>query len=248
MILVSGTGRSGTSMWMQALGASGLPVLGEAFPRDWREWFADANPRGFFESTLAAGINHTTNPDPATGTLLAPEDTRDLVVKVFLAGIPHTRRVFLDRVIVSVRRWRAYHESARRVQHLVRERAPSLAGDGRPWVRWWDGHYRVLRDQFERGWPARFVSYEAVLADPAAVVPDVLRWIGGPWDAAAAVAAIEPRLKTREGVETPAEVPPQLIEVLDGLERLLLSGATIDADALDWLDDAHRTFRAALAA
>ena len=32
MIFVSGTKRSGTSMWMQVLRAAGLPVLGEAFP------------------------------------------------------------------------------------------------------------------------------------------------------------------------------------------------------------------------
>jgi len=35
VIVVTGTKRSGTSMWMQVLGAAGLPVVGDAFPADW---------------------------------------------------------------------------------------------------------------------------------------------------------------------------------------------------------------------
>ena len=56
MIIVTGTKRSGTSMWMQILVNGGFPYIGEAFPKDWGLVIKDANPEGFYESTLAGGI------------------------------------------------------------------------------------------------------------------------------------------------------------------------------------------------
>ena len=73
MIIVTGTKRSGTSMWMQVMVAAGLPVIGEKFPRDWGEVFREANPGGFYESELMTGIYWETNPHPQTGAYLFPE-------------------------------------------------------------------------------------------------------------------------------------------------------------------------------
>ena len=42
MIFVSGTKRSGTSMWMQVFAAGGYHVLGKAFPRSWEKTLKDA--------------------------------------------------------------------------------------------------------------------------------------------------------------------------------------------------------------
>ena len=65
MIFVSGTKRSGTSMWMQVLQAAGLPILGKAFPRNWGTGpLRDANPDGFYETLLRNGIYFATNPHP----------------------------------------------------------------------------------------------------------------------------------------------------------------------------------------
>ena len=50
MIIVTGTKRSGTSMWMQILAAAGLPVFGEAFPRSWR-----CGPSSSARSTTTTG-------------------------------------------------------------------------------------------------------------------------------------------------------------------------------------------------
>ncbi len=80
MIIVTGTKRSGTSMWMQILKAAGLRVLGEAFPRDWGETIRDANAQGFYESPLRHGIYYRTNPHPRTGAFLPPQDTKHMVV------------------------------------------------------------------------------------------------------------------------------------------------------------------------
>ena len=52
MFIVTGTKRSGTSMWMQILAAAGLEVIGERFPRHWGEHLSAANPDGFYESEL----------------------------------------------------------------------------------------------------------------------------------------------------------------------------------------------------
>ena len=87
MIVVSGTGRSGTSMWMNILKSAGVTVVGEEFPRDWADRISAANQEGFYESTLIMGINHTTNPDPTTGAHLTPEISRDMAVKVFIEGV-----------------------------------------------------------------------------------------------------------------------------------------------------------------
>ena len=62
MFIVTGTKRSGTSMWMQILIAAGLPIIGEAFPMRWEHTIKAANPEGFYEGTCAgagfAGQQH----------------------------------------------------------------------------------------------------------------------------------------------------------------------------------------------
>jgi hypothetical protein len=60
MVIVTGTKRSGTSLWMQILIAAGIPYFGEAFPRDWETTLKEANKEGFYESMLRAGIYYAT--------------------------------------------------------------------------------------------------------------------------------------------------------------------------------------------
>ena len=55
MIIVTGTKRSGTSMWMQILKAAGFAIVGEACPRDWASTIREGNPLGFYESPLRRG-------------------------------------------------------------------------------------------------------------------------------------------------------------------------------------------------
>lgn len=73
MIIVTGTKRSGTSLWMQLLMAAGFVPFGEAFPAQWSESIKDANPEGFFESSFRHGIYYATNPNPQTGVYVFPE-------------------------------------------------------------------------------------------------------------------------------------------------------------------------------
>ncbi len=177
MIVVSGTRRAGTSMWMRALKAAGLPAIGEAFPRDWATLFPEANPAGFFESSLVDGVNFTTNPDPLTGAWLDPAETAAVAVKIFLPGLQRTGFPYLGRVLLCCREWRAYHHSADRVRRLLQARGyqPALAmPQPPPALGWWGEWYLAVHDLLTRGYPARVVSYEEVISQPEVVVPAAL--------------------------------------------------------------------------
>ena len=217
MIVVSGTGRSGTSMWMQMLRAGGLPVVGEAFPLDWAETLSGANPRGFYESTLLNGINTTTNPNPYTGALLRPEETRHVAVKVFARGVVRTQRPFLTRVVVSVRHWRAYVSSRERIIALYNPHrdAPVDPSPLASTLEWWTSHYLLLQDAVLRGYRTRFVRYEPVLQDPSRIAGPILDWLDVPLDRDAALAVIEPGLKTQDPA-TGADIPDAWIPVRPG--------------------------------
>ena len=140
MIVVSGTKRSGTSMWMQALEAGGFLVLGTRFMKNWEATIKDANPHGFYESVLRRGIYFATNPHPETGIYLPPRDTRRVAVKVFPPGLARTDMAFLDHVIVTMRPWREYVTSLQRLYAMEdaararrrEERAPGTEQKPRP--------------------------------------------------------------------------------------------------------------------
>jgi len=232
-------------MWMQLLAAGGLSVVGEAFPLDWRDTFYEANPRGFFESTLVNGINFTTNPNPVTGARLVPEESRNLVVKVFAAGVCRSEAGFLDRVVVSTRGWRSYRRSALRAQEVL------AASDGpdaparrtTPLLRWWFDHANLILDAAGRGYPMRFVRYEQVLERPGSVVPDVLRWLSCGADVASAVAAVEPGLRTVERADNGGLQATWVVDY-DRLEAHLDGLAPVDPGFLSWLRERSAALRA----
>jgi hypothetical protein len=235
MIIVTGTKRSGTSMWMQTLQAAGVQALGSAFPRVWEESIKDANPRGFFESRLRNGVFYRTNPDPKTGAFLTPKATRKTAVKVFIPGLVRSDMAYLHRVIGSVRPWRAYSQSLRRLYDmedvwLVEKGDDPETGESRlerarkqratvpAAVEWWFENYELIRDVATRRYSFHIVSYDAMLANPAAVLEKVLPWLGvGEIDSA--LAAVEPALCTQPA-DTPdppetADLAPEAIRIFD---------------------------------
>jgi hypothetical protein len=233
MIVVSGTKRSGTSMWMQVLKAAGLPVLGAAFPRGWDRTIRDANPDGFFESMFREGIHWQTNPDPATGRYLTREAVEGWAVKIFVPGLIRTERAYVDHVIANVRAWREYEASLHRLQAMDEEarqrRIAALEATGvavperikappmyfpAAWE-WWMENVALLRDIEIRGLDARIQSYDAVLDDPEPWIRDVLGWIGR-GDIAAAVAAVKPEHRTQHDVASET-LPPEIAALADTL-------------------------------
>ena len=224
MILVSGTMRSGTSMWMQILIAAGFPHIGEAFPEPWGESLKSANPRGFYESQLVSGIYYATNPHPETGAYLFPEQTRRHVCKVFIPGLVRTDIAFVDRVIATVRDWRAYCASLQRLHALAgadRERALfDVPLD--PAVRWWMENFALVRDIATRRYAAHVTTYERLLADPENELASIIDWLGE-GDLAAAIEAVD-RRPTPSTAPTPDGVSPRHERVFDELYDHLHTG------------------------
>ncbi len=235
MIVVSGTGRSGTSMWMQILDVAGVVTVGDAFPADWETWVREANPRGYYESTLVDGIHFRTNPDPTTGARLEADQTRDVAVKIFSAGVLTTSRKFLDRVLVSVRGWRAFSRSNADMRARVAAHSGRPAPTAQPSaLRWWRENHQLLLDSEARGYPVRFVGYDAVVDDPGRWVPDVLAWLGVDGDVGAASQVVDPSLRRSPsrsvvGVDGLVDgVPEGVTATLDEWYRRMLLGQPLD--------------------
>jgi hypothetical protein len=238
MIVVTGTKRSGTSMWMHVLVAAGLPYIGERFPAGWGELLRDANPDGFFESELMVGINYRTNPHPLTGAYLAPHQTRDHAVKIFIPGLVRSDVAFLDRCIATVRGWREYVASIRRVGVEDGALPPALE--------WWCSNFALIRDLAIRGYPAHVLSYDSFLRDPERVATEVLAWIGR-GDPVAAARVVHPEQKREPLGEADSAladgVDPRHLEVFDELHACIDAGRPLSASFVDRLNAVDRALR-----
>jgi hypothetical protein len=254
MIIVTGTKRSGTSMWMQILGAAGLPLFGEAFPRDWGRTLRDANPEGFYESILRQGIYWRTNPHPRTGMYFFPEQVQRHAVKVFIPGLVRTDRAYIGRVIASVRPWQEYCRSLRRLwameDAVLAERHPGRTPLPRlsPALEWWSENYMLIRDVAIRRYPVHLQSYDGLLEDPEGVLRRTFAWLGV-GDAAAAMAAVKPERRTQR-VHDPdarrqpdpgsgpdpdpdrAALDPAVVEVFDLLYQVVHAGEPVRPELL----------------
>ncbi len=245
MILVTGTMRSGTSMWMQILIAAGLPHLGEAFPAAWGEALRPANPRGFFESSLVAGVYHATNPHPESGAYLFPQQTRAHAVKVFVPGLIRSDVAFLDRVVATVRDWREYVASLTRISELAGADREAELFDLplSPALRWWVENFALVRDIATRRYPAHVTTYGRLLAAPEREITEVLRWLGQ-GNARAAIGAVAPSLRTVHGpLPTPADLEPAHAAVFDELYAHLHEGRELGASFIDRLNRTDRELR-----
>ncbi len=203
MLIVTGTKRSGTSMWMQILTAAGFPAFGEAFPRNWGNTLKDANPDGFYESVLRQGIYWRTNPHPRTGAYFFPEQVERHVAKVFIPGLVRTDRAYIGSVVATVRHWREYDSSLTRL-YAMEDEARAHLPDAKtpvripPVLEWWSENYALVRDIVTRRYRVHVQSYDGLLRDPKSVIEDTLSWIGmDEIDVGAAVAAVKPDNRTQ---------------------------------------------------
>jgi hypothetical protein len=251
MVIVTGTKRSGTSMWMQLLKAAGFPPIGEAFPRDWEGTIKDANPAGFWESELRRGIFYKTNPDPKTGTYLFPEQTRRHAVKVFIPGLIRTDRAFIDRVIATVRPWRQYVRSLNRLYAMEREargasneqtnEPPPRPVQMPPSIEWWIENFSLVSDIVTRRYPFYMVAYDSVLESTEETLHDLFRWLGD-GDVNAAIREVEPALRTQDQEiddETSAgelDFEPDVVEVFDALYELVRDQRPLEQSFVDTLN------------
>jgi len=255
MIIVTGTKRSGTSMWMQLLKAAGFPPIGNAFPRNWEKTIKDANPAGFYESELRKGIYYATNPDPKSGAYLFPEQTRRHAVKVFIPGLIKTDRAFIDRVVATVRPWRQYVRSLSRLYTMERE-AQSEARKKKeselpdpvfmsPVIEWWVENFSLFSDIVTRRYPFYVVAYESVLEDPDKTLRDVFGWLGD-GDVEAAIAHVEPALRTQNdtshdtAIDEESDIEPEVIDVFDALYEVVRNQTPLQQSFVDQLNEANQ--------
>lgn len=254
MIIVTGTKRSGTSMWMQLLEASGFPPIGSAFPRNWESTIKDANPSGFYESDLRTGIYYATNPHPKSGAYLFPEDTRRHAVKVFIPGLIRTDRAFIHKVIATIRPWRQYVRSLNRLYEMEREAKAKLKNAPEdipepvvmpPLIEWWVENFSLISDIVTRRYPFFMVAYESVLQNPEETLRDVFRWIGE-GDVEAAIAGVNPELRTQneevgdQPEESNVELEPEVTEVFDALYEVVRTQSPLEQAFIERLNETNR--------
>ncbi|MEM6294060.1 MAG: hypothetical protein AAGA54_22470 [Myxococcota bacterium] len=251
MFLVSGTKRSGTSMWMQVLRSAGVPVLGSAFPRNWGESsLKDANPDGFYESILRQGIYFRTNPHPGTGAYFMPDDVAGYAVKVFIPGVVRTERAYIDLVVANVREWREYEASINRLYALEQSDREKKNPDADqplhfpPAYEWWMENFALMRDISLRGYDYQLQTYDEVVAEPQRVIPEVLGRMKLP-DAniEAAVAAVKPdnRTQDRDADQLASDsVPDELAETFDELYMVVKERRPVAGAFLKRLNDTNR--------
>lgn len=248
MIFVSGTKRSGTSMWMQVMQAAGIPILGKAFPRNWGSGpLRDANPDGFYESLLRNGVYYRTNPHPHTGKYFLPDHVDGYAVKVFVPGVIRSERAYIRHLVANVREWREYEASIERLYAIEaasreEQRAKGVEVDEPfnfpPAYEWWMENFALVRDISLRKYPARLQTYDQVLADPEAVIGNVLRWIGH-GDVEAAVAAVKPDNRTQVRPQSDS-VEPKLAQVFDDLYAAIDAGKGIANTLLRTLNETNQ--------
>jgi hypothetical protein len=259
MIIVTGTKRSGTSMWMQILRAAGYPTIGEAFPRDWERTIRAANSEGFYESPLRSGVYYATNPNPRTGVYLSPADTRTSAVKVFVPGLVRSDLAFVDRVIATMRRVREYVRSLERLYRMERESKLEIAREKgkdplpaiahmQPALEWWNDNYRLLCDALVRRYPLHMVSYEAVLQKPEQVVSETLAWLGE-GDHQKAVAEVRAFLRTQHDAQDArgsSGLSPDVEQVCDELYARVHEQKPLDAAFIARLNRTHQQLEPAI--
>jgi hypothetical protein len=242
MLLVSGTKRSGTSMWMQTLAAAGLEVVGEAFPKNWGNGsLRDANPDGFYESIWRDGIFFGTNPHPETGSYVRAHEARRKVAKVFIPGVVRTELAFIGTVVANVRQWRDYEASVARLWRLEDAQRAVEAPDSPSPLRipgaleWWAENFSLLRDRHQRGYPLVMQTYEQVLADPETHVRRVLEAVGddalSELDVERAIAQVKPAARTQRARESDA-IEPAHARVFDALYAAIQDGTAIEGALL----------------
>lgn len=256
MLFVSGTKRSGTSMWMQVLRAAGFPVLGKAFPRNWETSLRDANPDGFYESILREGVYFATNPHPVTGKYFLPEHVEGYVVKVFIPGVVRSERAYISQMIANIRAWREYEASILRLYAIEDAARPGAIEDAArpgaikdaarpgevlapfrfpPALEWWMENFALIRDLSLRRYPARLQAYDEVVARPEQIIPEVLAWIGS-GDVDAAIAAVKPENRTQVDPGVSDSVEPELARVFDDLYEAVRDAKPISGALLATLN------------
>ena len=228
MRVVAGCRRSGTSLWMQICKRGGLPVVGEAFPRDW-EALWELNREGFWESEHRYGVTENA------------EALRGRVVKMFVPGVLRTDVRHLEAVLITLRSWREHVASVERFEAVEqRIRAEEVPRDRPPALEWFHEVMCLLGDVSERGYPAMIVAYDTVLDHPRETIARAFDHFGHEGDIDEAVRAVRRDLRTFEAPETDARLDAETITLFDDLYERVRHRKPFDDAFIARLNETHQ--------
>lgn len=236
MIVVTGTKRSGSSMWMTILKEVGLPILGNQFPSNWGNILKEANPGGFYESRLRDGINFTSNPDPKTGFYIGPKGHEQHAIKLFIPGLVKTDLAYVNKVVATLRPWREFSKSITRLRTIEDNNRPKSEVPPiyhSPELEWWLENFSLIKDFSIRKYPLYMVTYDSVVTDPERIIGDVVKWIGI-GSAEKGCKAVKPNYRTQKDVTYApiSVVTDEIAAVFDELYNRVSSQAMLDNDFL----------------
>ncbi len=180
-VIVTGLPRSGTSMMMQMLAAAGLTPF-----TDGRRTPDSDNPRGYFEHEKATQL-HTDS------SWLA--EARGKAVKIVAHLVPYLPPGHRYRIVFMHRDLNEVAASQRAMlERLGRKGAALESGRLR---RTYAGQLVQIQQWLERHpeIPVLAVRYDEALADAAATAQRLEKFLGAPFDRAAALRAIDPALR-----------------------------------------------------
>ncbi|MGB1013908.1 MAG: hypothetical protein ACPG4T_07230, partial [Nannocystaceae bacterium] len=171
---------------------------------------------------------------------------------------------YIERVLATMRHWREYARSLRRLYaiedrfHREREAAGEVDSRDRetqarwsraklePELEWWFENYDLIRDIAVRGYSVHMLTYDRLLADPEREVSQVLDWLGA-GDKQAAVAAVQPKLRTQVGGAaededaTSTTISPAMARTFDDLYDAVHSGRGLTQALIEQLNTVHAT-------
>lgn len=250
MLIVTGTKRSGTSMWMQILIAAGFPPIGQAFPSNWEKSIKSANPNGFFESKFRQGVYHATNPDPETGQFLHPKNVRRHVVKIFIPGLVRTDYAYISAVVATMRDWREYCASLSRLYSLEEEfrarspQAPPVSvAKMPPALEWWFENYDLVRNMVTRGFPFHLTTYDRLLRAPEEEIGKVLAWLKD-GQLKPALEAVRPELRTQKDTVLDDSLVSDFAGFFDEFYAAVDKDRSLNAALIDKLNQTNKTLTA----
>ncbi len=229
---------------MQILKAGGVQTIGKDFSSIWKDTIYSANKRGFYESLFRRGIYYRTNPSPHSGAWIPPDTSQHLGVKVFVPGVLRSDVAYLHRVIATVRPYRKYVGSIRRLFELERQGLIEQGKPARveatldPVLEWWLENFLLIRDISLRAYPARLISYESTLHDPQSVCAQIFDWLELGDDEAAA-RAVHPEDQTQTSI-TESNISHRHEEVFDEYHHRIKTGSGFERTFLSKMNDVHR--------
>lgn len=227
MIVVSGCRRSGTSLWMQILGAAGVPVVGKAFAAE-LEPLREANPRGFFESEHRYGVVG----DPAA--------LRGQALKMFVPGVVEAPADELEAVIMTLRPVHEHVASTRAFEALERDAlGEEIPQSMPPALEWWFENYCLLGDFAGRDYPMMIVAYDRVLAQPRETIARALEFVGADGDLDAAVACVQPDLRRADADGVDVDLPGEVLATFAELYARVRDRVPFDDEFVDQLGECH---------